>query len=292
MPPIWQWRCTTRSAGTMRAAARSERRAISRRRRNQPDFRRADRAVERRIMGADRAAGSGHLGRAGPGPRRADARPVARRRHRAGISPRFARFPGRDELGAPCRAGKRLSQATAKWVSADRGAAGGPAADRGQRVPRRAGYPAVRSRCRRLVGTDGDGRSRAEPGLCRWTGDPAATLLVPGRLREARPARSWRFARPRLPWRARSVPDWHGNLVLRCSSITAISRPPPGRPCARLQRHRPVSALAAPGNADLSAHVDFAAFADAARTAGAEIHGPMTQGRFLAALGAGCGLRR
>ncbi len=54
-----------------------------------------------------------------------------------------------------------------------------------------------------------------------------------------------------------------------------------------LQRHRPVCALAAPGTADLSAHVDFAAFAEAARATGAEGHGPTSQGRFLTALGAG-----
>jgi NADH dehydrogenase [ubiquinone] 1 alpha subcomplex assembly factor 7 len=54
-----------------------------------------------------------------------------------------------------------------------------------------------------------------------------------------------------------------------------------------LQRHRPVCALAAPGTADLSAHVDFAAFAEAARAAGAEVHGPTSQGRFLTALGTG-----
>jgi NADH dehydrogenase [ubiquinone] 1 alpha subcomplex assembly factor 7 len=54
-----------------------------------------------------------------------------------------------------------------------------------------------------------------------------------------------------------------------------------------LQCHRPVSALAAPGAADLSAHVDFAAFAEAARAGGAQIYGPISQGRFLTALGAG-----
>jgi NADH dehydrogenase [ubiquinone] 1 alpha subcomplex assembly factor 7 len=54
-----------------------------------------------------------------------------------------------------------------------------------------------------------------------------------------------------------------------------------------IQHHRPVSVLAAPGNADLSAHVDFAAFTEAARAAGAEIYGPIGQGRFLTALGAG-----
>jgi NADH dehydrogenase [ubiquinone] 1 alpha subcomplex assembly factor 7 len=53
-----------------------------------------------------------------------------------------------------------------------------------------------------------------------------------------------------------------------------------------VRRHRSICALAAPGRADLGAHVDFAAFAGAARAAGAEIRGPVPQGRFLAALGA------
>jgi NADH dehydrogenase [ubiquinone] 1 alpha subcomplex assembly factor 7 len=53
------------------------------------------------------------------------------------------------------------------------------------------------------------------------------------------------------------------------------------------QRHQPVSILDAPGTADLSAHVDFAAFAEAGRAGGAEIHGPVPQGSFLAELGAG-----
>ena len=61
----------------------------------------------------------------------------------------------------------------------------------------------------------------------------------------------------------------------------------PGATLRALQCHRPVSALAAPGTADLSAHVDFAAFAEAARAAGAEVYGPVSQGRFLTALGAG-----
>ncbi|MBV9687528.1 MAG: SAM-dependent methyltransferase [Alphaproteobacteria bacterium] len=52
-----------------------------------------------------------------------------------------------------------------------------------------------------------------------------------------------------------------------------------------VQRHRAVPALAAPGTADISAHVDFAAFAEAARTVGAEVHGPVGQRRFLTALG-------
>jgi SAM-dependent MidA family methyltransferase len=60
----------------------------------------------------------------------------------------------------------------------------------------------------------------------------------------------------------------------------------PGSTLRAFQHHRPVSALATPGAADLSAHVDFAAFAEAARAAGAVTYGPVGQGRFLEALGA------
>ena len=60
----------------------------------------------------------------------------------------------------------------------------------------------------------------------------------------------------------------------------------PGPTLRALCRHRAVSELAAPGIADLSAHVDFAAFAEAARSGGAEAYGPVPQARLLTALGA------
>jgi SAM-dependent MidA family methyltransferase len=44
--------------------------------------------------------------------------------------------------------------------------------------------------------------------------------------------------------------------------------------------------LEAPGAADLSADVDFAAVAEAAHGAGAAVHGPVPQRDFLQALGA------
>src|SRR5262249_52999667 len=59
----------------------------------------------------------------------------------------------------------------------------------------------------------------------------------------------------------------------------------PGPTFRALRRHQAVSELAAPGTADLSAPVDFAAFADAARTTGAEAYGPVPQARLLTALG-------
>ncbi|MCA3365269.1 MAG: SAM-dependent methyltransferase [Roseomonas sp.] len=48
---------------------------------------------------------------------------------------------------------------------------------------------------------------------------------------------------------------------------------------------QPVDPLSAAGEVDITAHVDFAAFAAAAQTAGAVAHGPLPQGVFLQRLG-------
>ncbi len=50
-------------------------------------------------------------------------------------------------------------------------------------------------------------------------------------------------------------------------------------------RHAYVDPLAEPGEADLTAHVDFAALARAARAQGAKVMGPVTQAHFLLQLG-------
>ncbi|MCK8786974.1 SAM-dependent methyltransferase [Roseomonas sp. NAR14] len=52
-----------------------------------------------------------------------------------------------------------------------------------------------------------------------------------------------------------------------------------------LRHHAPADPLGPPGEADLTAHVDFAALAGAARGAGAAVHGPLPQGLFLQRLG-------
>ncbi len=49
--------------------------------------------------------------------------------------------------------------------------------------------------------------------------------------------------------------------------------------------HEFASLLDAPGEADLTAHVDFEALSNAAQVAGARAHGPVPQGHFLMALG-------
>ena len=48
---------------------------------------------------------------------------------------------------------------------------------------------------------------------------------------------------------------------------------------------KPANPFDAPGEADLTAHVDFGTLAEAARAEGAAVHGPVEQGRFLHALG-------
>ncbi|MFT9398539.1 MAG: SAM-dependent methyltransferase [Acetobacter sp.] len=52
-----------------------------------------------------------------------------------------------------------------------------------------------------------------------------------------------------------------------------------------LRKGHPAPPLEAPGEADLTAHVDFTAFAAAARGGGAKVCGAVTQGAFLCALG-------
>ena len=52
-----------------------------------------------------------------------------------------------------------------------------------------------------------------------------------------------------------------------------------------MRRHAFVDPLAAPGEADLTAHVDFAALERQAEAAGAAVHGPIAQGEFLLSLG-------
>ncbi|MGL5115444.1 MAG: SAM-dependent methyltransferase, partial [Beijerinckiaceae bacterium] len=53
-----------------------------------------------------------------------------------------------------------------------------------------------------------------------------------------------------------------------------------------VKRHAYVDPFAEPGEADLTAHVNFAAMAAAATKAGAMAHGPLAQGTFLTSLGA------
>jgi SAM-dependent MidA family methyltransferase len=86
--------------------------------------------------------------------------------------------------------------------------------------------------------------------------------------------------------------------VARCLAARLIAHPgaalfldygpdrsAPGDSLQALRDGRPANPLADPGAADLTAHVDFAAFAAAAHEAGATTFGPLPQGKFLVRLG-------
>lgn len=72
----------------------------------------------------------------------------------------------------------------------------------------------------------------------------------------------------------------HGGLALAIDYGHARSAP--GDTLQAVKAHRFADPLAEPGEADLTAHVDFVALA---RAAGATAHGPLTQGDWLRALG-------
>ncbi|MFC7737794.1 class I SAM-dependent methyltransferase [Roseomonas sp. GCM10028921] len=63
------------------------------------------------------------------------------------------------------------------------------------------------------------------------------------------------------------------------------ARSGPGDSLQAIRDRRAADPLKDPGTADLTAHVDFEALAQAARAAGAAAHGPVPQGVFLARLG-------
>jgi NADH dehydrogenase [ubiquinone] 1 alpha subcomplex assembly factor 7 len=62
-------------------------------------------------------------------------------------------------------------------------------------------------------------------------------------------------------------------------------RPGTGSTLQAVLRHAFADPLVRPGEADLTAHVDFRALGDSGRAAGALVAGPVGQGRFLRALG-------
>ena len=68
--------------------------------------------------------------------------------------------------------------------------------------------------------------------------------------------------------------------------------PAPGDTLQAVARHQRHAPLRDPGEADLTAHVDFADFAAAATAAGARAWGPVSQARFLKALGIDIRARR
>ncbi len=135
----------------------------------------------------------------------------------------------------------------------------------------------------RMVAIDGEGKLVLADG----PENPALSLLVPDALRDtARPGAVFEFCPSALAlaaaFGARLQRDPGAALFIDYGYF-------PGRigsTLRALSHHEPVDPLMSPGSADLSADVDFAAFADAARDAGCDVYGPVPQGRFLGLLGA------
>jgi SAM-dependent MidA family methyltransferase len=129
--------------------------------------------------------------------------------------------------------------------------------------------------CERLVGLSGDGAlafglsPEPEPGLPRAASPgavlewPAAALTV---IREI-------AARAKQNGGAALVVDY------------GYEGPALGDTLQAVRRHAYADPLEAPGEADLTVHVDFAKIARAAAAAGAAVYGPVPQGAFLRALG-------
>jgi NADH dehydrogenase [ubiquinone] 1 alpha subcomplex assembly factor 7 len=140
----------------------------------------------------------------------------------------------------------------------------------------------------RLVALDSEDRLVFAEGPA----SPAATLLVPPALRQAPPGTVVEICPA-----AAALAGWLGERLARHPGAALFidygyCPSQPGPTLAAVRQHAPVGVLENPGEADLSAHVDFAAFGEAARAAGAVVYDPVQQGRFLAALGAAARLAR
>jgi NADH dehydrogenase [ubiquinone] 1 alpha subcomplex assembly factor 7 len=134
----------------------------------------------------------------------------------------------------------------------------------------------------RMIGLDGDGRltfvETPESVALTVLVSPSLRSLPPGSVVEICPA-------------AVALAACLGERLARSPGLALFIDygyfpSAPGPTLAAIRDHRRVDLFDDPGGADLSAHVDFAAFAAAGEARGAVVHGPAPQGRFLRALGA------
>jgi NADH dehydrogenase [ubiquinone] 1 alpha subcomplex assembly factor 7 len=139
--------------------------------------------------------------------------------------------------------------------------------------------------CERLVVLD----SAGELAFGHSRADPAIELLLPAALRAA-PSGSLVEVSPAALGLAADIGrrvagrgGARGGAALIIDYGHAESTP--GATLQALRHHARHEVLADPGEADLTAHVDFAALAQAAAAAGAACRGPVAQGTFLTRLG-------
>jgi NADH dehydrogenase [ubiquinone] 1 alpha subcomplex assembly factor 7 len=127
----------------------------------------------------------------------------------------------------------------------------------------------------RLVGLNGEGR------LCFGLApDPEPGLIAPGVSGQVLEAG---LAAARLMARLAERISTQGGALLVIDYGYDV--PPHGDTFQAVRNHRFADPLVEPGNADLTALVDFSALIRAASAAGATVHGPVPQGEWLARLG-------
>jgi NADH dehydrogenase [ubiquinone] 1 alpha subcomplex assembly factor 7 len=91
-------------------------------------------------------------------------------------------------------------------------------------------------------------------------------------------------------WRSDAIPRELARRIVRQSGVALVidyghGESATGETLQALARHGFADPLDRPGEADLTAHVDFRALARAAAMEGAHVHGPVSQGDFLRRLG-------
>lgn len=136
--------------------------------------------------------------------------------------------------------------------------------------------------CERLVTLGADGSTLV---LTIGPASPQAEILLPPALRSAAPG-----AIAEVSPAAIGVAGEIGRRLATHGGAAVIidygDARPLGEPTLQAVRdHARHDVLAAPGGADLTAHVDFTALARAAKDAGASAQGPIPQGDFLRGLG-------
>lgn len=142
----------------------------------------------------------------------------------------------------------------------------------------------------RVLGDDGRWSERcvgldAAGGLVFVTGETATAAPAPHSLEDRAQAGDIHETRaPAFTALARTLAA--GNAPLAALFIDyGHTTPELGDTLQAVRAHRYDDPLAAPGQADLTAQVDFAAFAEAVRSEGLLCDGPMTQAEFLGRLG-------
>jgi NADH dehydrogenase [ubiquinone] 1 alpha subcomplex assembly factor 7 len=134
--------------------------------------------------------------------------------------------------------------------------------------------------CERLVDADPDGAFRFALSPPLATPEP-----IPARLRGAAMGSIVEVSPPALAVVEALAARFrnHGGAALIVDYGHAESAA--GETLQAVKGHAFSDVLAAPGEADLTAHVDFGALRDAAKRIGAQTHGPVGQGVFLERLG-------